>query len=555
MEPPVATLSPQAATRAMAAPAAASAASNLPRLPPISSLLASIERRHEQQAGPARPANREDVRQAIDFAQPWATCHAPATAARATYTLTAPRSPPLSAAAAVPRRSSLHPPSPPSRLMSPDAQHSPHTAKNDMRRLAPISTTNLLERPYASSVRSSPDDMHDRRSPDERPRPRSMQLVSPTGGPLHPLPSGLVGGFSPSLSQRPLDSRSPGGRPRSNSVSGATAAGTIYGPSPVAPGPWHSPSDERRASASWIDQSTRKRTQDDADSALRIHTRPRTSLPGSEHYRHAYIPDMERFGASSIGRASFSTDAGSSVTSSPQTNQGPSRRGSTVESMGSPDSLQSLAAVAAAERSELAAAASSPQLGGPARATAHLSPELAGLRISSSDNRRSGIHQETQHQRGPAVPATANHTWSGPSSANAQSFAAPAVATTTQDSMADVTMESGRYVCPHCPKRFARPSSLRTHIHSHTGEKPFSCEHCGRGFSVHSNLRRHLKIHRGNKLAGQTIAEDGSAGSPGGRATGPASHAASDEDAGLSETGSTDSVKDEVASPPDHPMA
>lgn len=45
-------------------------------------------------------------------------------------------------------------------------------------------------------------------------------------------------------------------------------------------------------------------------------------------------------------------------------------------------------------------------------------------------------------------------------------------------------------------KRFARPSSLRTHIHSHTGEKPYTCELCGRGFSVQSNLRRHSKIHR-----------------------------------------------------------
>ncbi|KAF7731817.1 hypothetical protein EC973_008332 [Apophysomyces ossiformis] len=61
-----------------------------------------------------------------------------------------------------------------------------------------------------------------------------------------------------------------------------------------------------------------------------------------------------------------------------------------------------------------------------------------------------------------------------------------------------VTQESGKYICRYCQKAFTRPSSLRTHIYSHTGEKPFECteEGCGRKFSVQSNLRRHLRIHR-----------------------------------------------------------
>ncbi|KAK9380492.1 uncharacterized protein V2V93DRAFT_370818 [Kockiozyma suomiensis] len=56
-----------------------------------------------------------------------------------------------------------------------------------------------------------------------------------------------------------------------------------------------------------------------------------------------------------------------------------------------------------------------------------------------------------------------------------------------------------KHKCPVCNKRFTRPSSLQTHIFSHTGEKPFQCDHhgCGRRFSVVSNLRRHRRIHRG----------------------------------------------------------
>ncbi|KAH8676714.1 hypothetical protein BGZ60DRAFT_371952 [Tricladium varicosporioides] len=55
-----------------------------------------------------------------------------------------------------------------------------------------------------------------------------------------------------------------------------------------------------------------------------------------------------------------------------------------------------------------------------------------------------------------------------------------------------------KHKCKVCDKRFTRPSSLQTHMYSHTGEKPFSCEFegCGRHFSVVSNLRRHRKVHK-----------------------------------------------------------
>ncbi|CDH55467.1 hypothetical protein RO3G_05801 [Lichtheimia corymbifera JMRC:FSU:9682] len=55
-----------------------------------------------------------------------------------------------------------------------------------------------------------------------------------------------------------------------------------------------------------------------------------------------------------------------------------------------------------------------------------------------------------------------------------------------------------KYHCPYCDKGFSRPSSLRIHTYSHTGEKPFVCPEpgCSRKFSVQSNMRRHLRVHR-----------------------------------------------------------
>ncbi|KAF2270704.1 hypothetical protein CC78DRAFT_139359 [Lojkania enalia] len=67
-----------------------------------------------------------------------------------------------------------------------------------------------------------------------------------------------------------------------------------------------------------------------------------------------------------------------------------------------------------------------------------------------------------------------------------------------------------KHKCKICDKRFTRPSSLQTHMYSHTGEKPFACEveGCGRHFSVVSNLRRHRKVHKGENQGDHPSPDD-----------------------------------------------
>ncbi|KAF2177182.1 hypothetical protein K469DRAFT_604209 [Zopfia rhizophila CBS 207.26] len=60
-------------------------------------------------------------------------------------------------------------------------------------------------------------------------------------------------------------------------------------------------------------------------------------------------------------------------------------------------------------------------------------------------------------------------------------------------SQAAFPQSQDRYICSTCNKAFSRPSSLRIHSHSHTGEKPYKCPQpgCGKAFSVRSNMKRH----------------------------------------------------------------
>jgi hypothetical protein len=65
-----------------------------------------------------------------------------------------------------------------------------------------------------------------------------------------------------------------------------------------------------------------------------------------------------------------------------------------------------------------------------------------------------------------------------------------------------------RYMCHECNKSFSRPSSLRIHTFSHTGEKPFVCPEpgCTKRFSVRSNMRRHMKVH--SEVEGESTKDD-----------------------------------------------
>ncbi|GIY01204.1 PR domain zinc finger protein 12 [Caerostris darwini] len=62
-----------------------------------------------------------------------------------------------------------------------------------------------------------------------------------------------------------------------------------------------------------------------------------------------------------------------------------------------------------------------------------------------------------------------------------------------------VEEEKKKLQCVICHKGFNSRSNLRSHMRTHTQQKPFKCNVCLRRFSQSSTLRNHTRLHTGEK--------------------------------------------------------
>lgn len=123
-----------------------------------------------------------------------------------------------------------------------------------------------------------------------------------------------------------------------------------------------------------------------------------------------------------------------------------------------------------------------------------------GVRSPRGGRRRRAIQPEQPDTQSGASTPTRHHqsTSSLPNRDYILSLADPDYIL-QDDHQNRVPKHPATFKCTLCDKRFSRAYNLRSHLRTHTDERPFACTVCGKAFAKQHDRKRHEGLHSGEK--------------------------------------------------------
>ncbi|KAI0017666.1 hypothetical protein F4780DRAFT_584226 [Xylariomycetidae sp. FL0641] len=136
----------------------------------------------------------------------------------------------------------------------------------------------------------------------------------------------------------------------------------------------------------------------------------------------------------------------------------------------------------------------------PGSLSPHLGADLANRSRSGSESSSRSLSPNDRSSSATAASRRRQSMSSVPQNIMALRLADPEYQTAQDNGNPKrVQKHPATFQCTLCPKRFTRAYNLRSHLRTHTDERPFVCTVCGKAFARQHDRKRHEGLHSGEK--------------------------------------------------------